>query len=278
MRRMIILALAAWPLVAWGQTPVFKCMIEGRTTYQGRVCPEGTMVGGWNLPEVAAPPSEPTPEQEAVAARLRARLDEAARGGQANADLPRLDATTRCRAVASVGGGYSASTFNACMSNEQEAYEDLGTLFIRIPAPIRERCLRVANVGEGGSYSTLQACLEQENRALASMPQQVPVERPRQGRVTSEQRRKLPVFDPEAHCEDYARSNGPRSAVLYNICIESQQKAYRKAASLFDQVSEGMQERCTDYANTSPGGSYVLFELCLHNQRNASRNPAKFTR
>lgn len=182
MKGILMLALVAWPLVSWGQAPVYKCEIEGRTVYQGAACPEGTMVDGWNLPEITTPdagedqelvgqPSEPTPEQEAVAAELRAQLEAAARGIQGQDGLPRLDVETRCNRVASVGGGFSQVSYNTCLENEQSAYDMIQPSFTDVPSEVRQRCLRVATVGQGGSYWTLRECIYQEAKAAINAPE-----------------------------------------------------------------------------------------------------------
>lgn len=146
---------------------VYQCEVDAHPIFQGLPCDEGTLVKGWNLP---AEQGVERQEGRSALVRTAERTSEPRIAREQRQQLPRLEVETRCRQVASVGGGYSANTFNACMRQEQSAYNGLASLYSRMPSPIRERCLQVATVGGGGSYSTLKACLEQERSAASSTP------------------------------------------------------------------------------------------------------------
>ena len=177
MRWMVVAALMLAPMAPMAAQAINKCEIDGRTIYQDAPCPEGAVAERWmSRDEQKAIESRSrritgaTGREQAALERLAERNRQATQRQQQRQQLPRLDVESRCRAVASVGGGYSASIFNGCMQREQAAYNGLGDLFSASPAGIRERCLQVATVGEGGSYSILQGCLERERAAASSTP------------------------------------------------------------------------------------------------------------
>lgn len=80
-------------------------------------------------------------------------------------NLPRYDADAYCKKVASVGGTYSATIENACIDQEQQAYDRLKSGWDGYPSQAESYCDRVATVGGAGSYSILGACIQQEIQA-----------------------------------------------------------------------------------------------------------------
>ena len=83
---------------------------------------------------------------------------------------PRYDAEAYCKEVASFGGSYSAFMDNACLAQEQTAYDGLKTKWTDLPADARTYCDEVARFGGKGSYFMLNACIEQEMQARGSRP------------------------------------------------------------------------------------------------------------
>ena len=88
----------------------------------------------------------------------------------ANEAPPHYDAEAHCKQVANFGGSYSASLDNACLSQEQQAYDALKAQWIDVPVEARSHCDQVASFGGTGSYSLLQACIQQEMQARGSRP------------------------------------------------------------------------------------------------------------
>jgi hypothetical protein len=83
---------------------------------------------------------------------------------------PHYDAEVYCKEVASFGGSYSAFMDNACLAQEQSAYDGLKTKWADLPADARTNCDEVARFGGNGSYFMLKACIEQEMQARGSRP------------------------------------------------------------------------------------------------------------
>jgi len=83
---------------------------------------------------------------------------------------PRYDAEASCKEMASLGGSYSEFMFNACLDQEQSAYDWLKANWTEFSADARKHCDEMARLGGHGSYFMLQACIQQEERARASRP------------------------------------------------------------------------------------------------------------
>jgi hypothetical protein len=83
---------------------------------------------------------------------------------------PHYDAEAYCKEVANLGGNYSAFMDNACLDQEQKAYDGLKAKWSDLPAEARTYCDEIALFGGKGSYFMLNACIEQEMRARTSRP------------------------------------------------------------------------------------------------------------
>ena len=83
---------------------------------------------------------------------------------------PQYDAEAYCKEVAGMGGNYSAFMDNACLAQEQSAYDALKANWANFPAKARSYCDEVARFGGKGSYFMLQACIQQEMQARGSRP------------------------------------------------------------------------------------------------------------
>jgi hypothetical protein len=86
------------------------------------------------------------------------------------ASLPHYDVEAHCKEVANFGGSYSASLDNACLTQEQTAYDALKAKWSDVPAEAQAHCDEVARFGGHGSYKLLEACIEQEMRARGERP------------------------------------------------------------------------------------------------------------
>jgi hypothetical protein len=84
--------------------------------------------------------------------------------------LPQYDPEAHCKEVASFGGSYSAVLDNACLAQEQSAYDALKDNWSNVPVEARSHCDEVASFGGTGSYVLLQSCIEQELQARSSRP------------------------------------------------------------------------------------------------------------
>jgi len=83
---------------------------------------------------------------------------------------PRYDVEAHCKEVANFGGSYSASLDNACLEQEQNAYDGLKANWAEVPIKAREHCDEIARFGGHGSYNLLQACIQQEVKARGTRP------------------------------------------------------------------------------------------------------------
>jgi hypothetical protein len=83
----------------------------------------------------------------------------------AGAEMPHYDPGVYCRQVAGFGGNFSEFMMNACLTQEQAAYNSLKPQWDGLPAAMRNYCDQVAAFGGAGSFFMLNACVEQERKA-----------------------------------------------------------------------------------------------------------------
>ena len=84
--------------------------------------------------------------------------------------LPQYDPEAHCKELASFVRSYSAALENACLAEEQSAYDALKNGWSDVPAEARTHCDEVARCCGTGSYFLLQACIQQELEARSSRP------------------------------------------------------------------------------------------------------------
>jgi hypothetical protein len=89
----------------------------------------------------------------------------------ASAQVPRYDVESYCKKIANTGGNYSAWLNNACISQEQHAYDALMAKWNSLPSEALAYCGRIATTTGQGSYWLLQACIEQEMSARSGAHQ-----------------------------------------------------------------------------------------------------------
>lgn len=83
-------------------------------------------------------------------------------------NVPRYDVEKYCQRVASAVGG-SAQIENACISQEQEAYDGLKSSWASVAAKTQAYCDKVARA-VGGTYQIMATCIEQESSATQAKP------------------------------------------------------------------------------------------------------------
>lgn len=83
-------------------------------------------------------------------------------------DVPRYDPASYCRTVADTVGG-SSSIEQACMRQQQSAYDELSREWVNIPDRAKSYCDQVAEA-VGGSYEILSACIRNETEAAGEIP------------------------------------------------------------------------------------------------------------
>ncbi len=76
---------------------------------------------------------------------------------------PRYDVASHCKEVAEFGG-YSSVIYNACIEQEQTAYDSLKANWDNISSKTTSYCDEIACFG-GCSYTILESCIEQETGA-----------------------------------------------------------------------------------------------------------------
>lgn len=81
------------------------------------------------------------------------------------ADMPMYDVEAHCKRVASFSGAPSQALLNACLRQEQTAYDNLKPSWDALPSGMRKHCDDVARFGGPGSFSLLDACVSQERAA-----------------------------------------------------------------------------------------------------------------
>lgn len=82
----------------------------------------------------------------------------------------RYDVEHHCEKIAGFGGSYSATLNNACIRQEQDAYDALNMNWGSYPSQVLAHCDRIATFGGDGSYTLLQACIQQEMQARSNPP------------------------------------------------------------------------------------------------------------
>ena len=87
-----------------------------------------------------------------------------------NQPAPRYNVEDYCKKIADFGGSYSATLNNACIRQEQDAYDALNRNWGSYPSQVLAHCDRIATVGGDGSYTLLQACIKQEMQARSNPP------------------------------------------------------------------------------------------------------------
>lgn len=85
--------------------------------------------------------------------------------GAARAEMPDYDVNAHCKAIAAFGGAPSQTLLNACLQQEQAAYDHLKPSWDALPVAMREHCNSIARFGGPGSFTLLDACVDQENAA-----------------------------------------------------------------------------------------------------------------
>jgi hypothetical protein len=84
--------------------------------------------------------------------------------------LPQYDPEAHCKELASFVRSDRAALENACLAEEQSAYDALKNGWSDVPAEARTHCDEVARCCGTGSYFLLQACIQQELAARSSRP------------------------------------------------------------------------------------------------------------
>jgi len=85
-------------------------------------------------------------------------------------EMPRYDVAGHCATLAALGGNISEVMRNACVKQEQAAYNALKDRWATVPAATVAHCDGVARLGGGGSYTMLNACVQQEKSAKSQPP------------------------------------------------------------------------------------------------------------
>ncbi|PDT32351.1 hypothetical protein CO660_00205 [Rhizobium sp. L9] len=89
--------------------------------------------------------------------------------GPAHADsIPRYDPAQYCKKVSLAGGG-SQMIYNGCVEMEQNAYDELKSIWDNLPIQAKSYCDMVARTTDG-SYSILKGCIDMETEASSSTP------------------------------------------------------------------------------------------------------------
>lgn len=77
-------------------------------------------------------------------------------------EIPRYDPEGWCKRVAEMGGGSSEWMKDACLEQEQAAYDKLKPQWKDVPKKARNWCDQVAKSDGRGSYAMLEQCLDME--------------------------------------------------------------------------------------------------------------------
>ncbi|MGQ3671768.1 hypothetical protein ACT6QG_05165 [Xanthobacter sp. TB0136] len=77
-------------------------------------------------------------------------------------EVPRYDPEGWCKRVAESGGGSSEWLKDACLEQEQAAYDKLKPQWGTVPKKTRSWCNQVATSGGRGSYVLLEQCIDME--------------------------------------------------------------------------------------------------------------------
>ncbi len=85
--------------------------------------------------------------------------------------VPKLGVEASCKAAMSADAALGADrdqTYSACMNDENQAQQELTTVWMNYPAPLRTRCELEAAAGGLPSYVDLLVCLQVANDSSSS--------------------------------------------------------------------------------------------------------------
>ncbi len=84
----------------------------------------------------------------------------------------------------------------------------------------------------------------------------------------------LPIFKPNLYCSEVSEVSG-NSSIIYNGCLEIEQKSYNKIKVVWNNLSLQLQKYCNEVAEFS-GGSYSILEGCIEMETEASSSKKEF--
>jgi hypothetical protein len=84
------------------------------------------------------------------------------------AEMPYYNVEAECQKIAAFGGAPSQTMLQACLQQEQAAYNALKPRWAGLPSDIRKHCDEIARFGGDGNYTMLQACIQQETAAAGA--------------------------------------------------------------------------------------------------------------
>lgn len=84
----------------------------------------------------------------------------------------------------------------------------------------------------------------------------------------------LPVYDPNAYCENLSTVSGG-SATIKNQCIAMEQSSYNNLKQSWESIPGKTQTYCQNLARTA-GNSYTMLENCIQMESSALKAPPKF--
>lgn len=84
----------------------------------------------------------------------------------------------------------------------------------------------------------------------------------------------MPRYNPAGYCQEVADVSGG-SSMIYNSCIEMEQRAYNKRKASWSLISAKSRDYCDDVARVS-GGSYTILDSCIDMEVNASASTPDF--
>lgn len=84
----------------------------------------------------------------------------------------------------------------------------------------------------------------------------------------------VPRYSVDSYCQEVSDFGGG-SSMLYNGCIDMEQKAYNGLKSAWARIPAATQSYCDEVASFG-GGSYALLEGCIDMELGAASSPGKF--
>lgn len=84
----------------------------------------------------------------------------------------------------------------------------------------------------------------------------------------------VPRYNPEAYCRQVASFSGG-SSMIYNGCIEMEQKSYNNLKRIWPSVPSNTRNHCNEVASIS-GGTYAILEGCIDMESEAASSTKSF--
>lgn len=82
--------------------------------------------------------------------------------------VPRFNVEATCKAISAAGGSPSEMILQGCFRQEQASYNQVKSIWMKIPQTMQTTCTNIAKSSGSGSYMILNGCIKQEMQSQQS--------------------------------------------------------------------------------------------------------------